>query len=295
MSATTRTRPRPRARAAAVRPNARTRDTSPRRKLRLSARLAMYLALIVLAAIWLYPIVVALYQSVAAGGIGNYAAVLNHPVFNYWQAVGNSFLIAGVSTIAIMAISTLAGYAFAKMQFAGKEWIYRLLLACLAIPVAAVVTPLFSTINSLHLRDTYLGVIIPLTAFNVLVMLLIMRNHFEGIPDELLEAATLDGAGPFKTLVRILLPLSGPALATIGVLSFVYCWNEYLLPNLLLSSPELFPVPQAISLLQYPRMTQEQISQLYAGLILMSVPSVIVYIASQRYLQSGITAGAVKN
>lgn len=92
-----------------------------------------------------------------------------------------------------------------------------------------------------------------------------------------------------------MLPLSGPALANVGVLSFVYCWNEYLLPNLLLTTPGKFPVTVAISLLQSDRMSLEQISQLYAGLVLMTIPSVIVYLFSQRYLQAGITAGAVKS
>lgn len=262
---------------------------------RLLARSAMYAVLVFLAALWLYPIGIAIYKSVQSGGWNNYAVVMNHPTFNYWHAIGNSFLMAGVSSLAIMVIASLAGYAFSKMRFRGREVIYRLLLACLAVPIAAVVTPLFFTINSMQLRDTYTGVIIPLVAFNVLTMLLLMRNHFDGIPDEIIEAATLDGCGSWSVWWRVLLPLSGPALATIGVLSFVYSWNEYLLPNLLLSSPELFPVTQAISLLQFDRMSQEQISQLYAGLILMTIPSVLVYLTSQRYLQSGITAGAVKS
>jgi raffinose/stachyose/melibiose transport system permease protein len=257
--------------------------------------IAMYAVLIVLAAMWIYPIAIAIYSSVSVGGWSNYAAVLTHPVFNYWEAVGNSFLLAGGSSIAIMVVCALAGYAFSKMVFPGREVLYRLLLACLAIPVAAVVTPLFFTINNLDLRDTHLGVIIPLVAFNSLVMLLIMRNHFDSIPNELIEAATIDGAGRFRVWVTIMLPLSGAALATVGVLSFVYCWNEYLLPNLLISSQNLYPVTQAISLLQYDRMSQEQISQLYAGLILMTIPPVLVYVFSQRFLQSGVTAGAVKS
>lgn len=255
---------------------------------------AMYAVLIGLGAMWAYPVGIAIFESISVGGWQNYAVVLNHPVFNYWQAIGNSFLLAGGSTIAIMVVTALAGYAFSKMRFAGREILYRLLLACLAVPVAAVVTPLFFTINTLDLRDTSIGVIIPLVAFNSLVMLLVMRNHFDGVPDELIEAATIDGAGRFRIWASVMLPLSGAALATVGVLSFVYCWNEYLLPNLLISSTELFPVTQAISLLQFDRMSQEQISQLYAGLILMTIPPVLVYIFSQRYLQSGITAGAVK-
>ncbi|HEY0217368.1 MAG TPA: carbohydrate ABC transporter permease [Cellulomonas sp.] len=255
----------------------------------------MYAVLIVLAAMWVYPIVVAFVKSFAVGGLGNYQAVLEHDRFDYWSAIGNSFLLAGGSTVVIVVIASLAGFAFARMRFRGRTFLYRALLACMAIPVASVVTPLFATMNDLGLRDSYLGVLVPLVSFNVLVMLLLMKNHFESIPTELVEAATIDGARPIGVFTRIFLPLSGPALANVGVLSFVYCWNEYLLPNLLLTSPEKFPVTQAISLLQYERMSQEQIGQLYAGLILMTIPSVIVYLFSQKYLQSGLTAGAVKS
>lgn len=262
---------------------------------RVLARIVMYGTLAFLAILWIYPIGVAIWKSIAVGGWANYGAVLDHPTFNYWSAIGNSFLMAGVSAVVITVISALAGYAFSKMRFRGREAIYRLLLACLAVPIAAVVTPLFFSINSLGLRNTHIGVILPMIAFNVLMMLLMMRNHFDTIPDELIEAATLDGCGSFSIWWRVLLPLTGPILATVGVLSFVYSWNEYLLPNLLLSSPELFPVTQAISLLQFDRMSQVQISQLYSGLILMTIPSVIVYLISQRYLQAGVTAGAVKS
>lgn len=265
------------------------------RRQRISAYVAMYAALVLLAGLWLYPLGVALVQSFSVGGWSNYANVLNHDQFDYWAAIGNSFLLAGGSTAAIVVLSSLAAFAFSRMRFRGRIVLYRALLACLAIPIASVVTPLFTTINSVGLRDNYLGVILPLVAFNVVVMLLLMKNHFDGIPQELVEAATIDGATPFAIFRKIFLPLSGAAIATISVLSFVYCWNEYLLPNLLISSPEKYPVTQAVSLLQFERMSQEQIGQLYAGLILMTIPSVIVYLFSQRFLQAGITAGAVKN
>jgi raffinose/stachyose/melibiose transport system permease protein len=255
----------------------------------------MYAVLIFLAALWLFPIGLAVYKSVQVGGWGNYDAVLTSETFDYWRAIGNSFLMAGSASILIMIVASLAGFAFSKLRFRGRKLLYSLLLGCLAVPIAAVVTPLFFSVNSVGLRDSYLGVIIPLAAFNSLMMLLIMKNHFDSIPDEIIEAASLDGAGLFRTFVRILLPLSGPTLATVGTLSFVYSWNEFLLPNLLLRSAEKFPVTQAISLLEFDRMSLEQISQLYAGLILMTIPSLIVYLVAQRYLQAGVTAGAVKS
>ena len=265
------------------------------RRRRASAYIVMYAVLGFLAILWLYPIGVAISQSFAIGGWDNYSNVLTHNQFDYWAAIGNSFLLAGGSTVVIVLLSSFAGFAFSRMNFRGRTLLYRGLLACLAIPVASVVTPLFTTINSVGLRNTYVGVIIPLVAFNVVVMLLLMKNHFDGIPQELVETATIDGASPFGIFWRIFLPLSGPAIATISVLSFVYSWNEYLLPNLLISSPEMYPVTQAVSLLQFERMSQEQIGQLYAGLILMTIPSVLVYLFSQRYLQAGITSGAVKS
>lgn len=259
------------------------------------ARVAMYGVLLFLAALWLYPIGVAIYKSVSVGGWGNYATVLSHPTFNYWQAIGNSFILAGASALVIVLIASLGGYAFAKMSFPGKSILYYGLLGCLAVPVAALITPLFYILNNAGVRDTYEGVVIPLVAFNVLIMLMMMRSHFASIPDELLEAARLDGCGTFRIYWQVLMPLSGPALANVGVLSFVYCWNEYLLPTLLLQDQRKFPVTEAISLLQFDRMSQQQISQLYAGMILMTIPSLIVYLFSQRYLQAGITAGAVKS
>ncbi|GAB2477571.1 carbohydrate ABC transporter permease [Xylanimonas ulmi] len=261
---------------------------------RVGVKVIMYGVLVVMTALWLYPIGIAIYKSLAVGGVHNYEVVLNHPVFSYWHAIGNSFLLAGASALTIMVIASLGGFAFAKLRFRGRKVLYNALLACLAVPIAALITPLFFTIKSIGLRDTYTGVIIPLVAFNVLMMLMLMRNHFESLPDELIEAAKLDGASTFRTFRSVLVPLSGPALANVGVLSFVYSWNEYLLPTLLIRSPERFPVTQAISLLQFDRMSQEQISQMYAGLILMTIPSIIVYLFSQRYLQAGVTAGAVK-
>ncbi len=260
----------------------------------LVTKIFMYVVLILLAILWMYPIALAIWKSVAVGGWANYGAVLNHETFNYWSAIGNSFLLSVVSTILIVLIASLGGFAFSKMRFRGRVFIYRALLACMAVSIASVVTPLFATTNSLGLRDTYMGVIIPLTAFNVLMMLMIMKTNFDALPDELVEAALLDGCGTFRTFAQVLMPLSGPTLATVSVLSFVYTWNEYLLPLLLLTTPEKFPVTRAISLLQFDRMSQQDISILYAGLILMTVPTLIVYLFSQKYLQAGVAAGAVK-
>lgn len=262
---------------------------------RTAVRIIKYVALLALVIIWLYPIVLAIGKSIEVGGWSNYADVLTHETFDYWRAIGNSFILAVSSTLIIIVIASLGGYAFSKMNFRGRQLLYSLLLACLAVSIASVVTPVFSTINNVGLRDSYIGVIIPMVAFNAIMMLMIMKTHFDSLPDELIEAALLDGCGSFRIYSRVLMPLSGPTVATVGVLSFVYTWNEYLLPLLLLQNPDLFPVTRAISLLQFDRMSQQDISTLYAGLILMTVPTLVVYLFSQKYLQAGVTAGAVKS
>lgn len=256
---------------------------------------AKYVLLTFLVVLWLFPIFLAIYKSVSVGGWENYTRVLHHDTFNYWGAIGNSALLAGISTIVIVIISSLGGYAFSKMSFRGRKLIYSLLMACLAVSIASVVTPVFYVFNGVGMRDSYLGIIIPMISFNAIMMLMIMKTHFDGLPNEIIEAGLIDGAHPFTIFRKILMPLSGSAVATISVLSFVYTWNEYLLPQLLLKSEEKFPVTKAISLLQFDRMSQQDISVLYAGLILMTVPTLLIYLFSQKYLQAGLTSGAVKS
>ncbi|WEV65018.1 carbohydrate ABC transporter permease [Bifidobacterium sp. ESL0764] len=265
-------------------------------KLKKSTAAIMYIALIFFLLIWIFPIWTAISKSLQFNGWNSYISVLNNKEVSYFRVVINSFLIAGVTTIIVVLITSLAGYAFSKMKFAGSKLIYFLLLACMAVPVASVTMPLFFTIKSLHLTNTYLGVIIPLVAFNALQMLLLWRNYFDGIPDEIIEAARVDGCGALRIYWRILIPLSTPMIATTGVLTFVYSWNEYLIPLLLIRDESKYTVTLASTYFMETRsQTPEMVAQEYAALILMTIPSIIVYLISQRWLQAGITSGAVKN
>lgn len=201
-----------------------------------------------------------------------------------------------VTAVIVVVITSLAGYAFAKMKFTGSQVIYVLLLACMAVPIASVTMPLFFTIKTFGLTNTYLGMIIPLVAFNALQMLLLWRNYFNGVPDEIIEAARVDGCGSLRIWARILMPISTPMIATTGVLTFVYSWNEYLIPLLLIRDESKYPVTLASTYFMETRsQTPEMVAQEYAALILMTIPSIIVYLISQKWLQSGITAGAVKS
>lgn len=263
---------------------------------KLTTKIIIYAVLTFFLLLWIYPIYVAVTKSFNVNGLGNYLAVLTHPKVNYFRVVFNSLLIAGTTSAVVVLITTLAGYAFSKMRFRGSHTIYLLILACLAVPAAAVTMPMFFTIKKLNIMNTYWAIILPMVAFNAPMMLMIVRNYFDGIPNEILEAATIDGCSKLQIYRKMMLPLSVPILANIGVLTFVYSWNDYLTPLLFIRDEAMYTVTLAATYFMETRsQTPEMVAQLYAALILMTIPSVIVYLCSQKYLQSGITAGAVKS
>ncbi|MCI2128491.1 MAG: carbohydrate ABC transporter permease [Sphaerochaeta sp.] len=264
-------------------------------KTTLLHKILCYVALILFALIWIAPVATAFDKSMAINGWKNYQYILTYQKINYFQVVGNSMIVAVSSAVIVGLITTLGGYAFSKLHFHGQKAIYLMILACLAVPVASVTMPLFVTIKAFHLIDTHLGLIIPLVAFNAPMMLMMIKNYFDGIPNELLESAQIDGASSFCAYRNIMLPLSGPILANVLVLTFIYTWNDYLIPLLVVRTDPKYTVTLAA---QYFMSTVFQsptdVARIYAAMLLLSTPSIIIYLFSQKYLQTGITAGAIK-
>jgi len=252
--------------------------------------------LAVFALIWLYPLVQSVIKSLEINGFGNYLAVIRHPKVNYFLVVFNSFFIAVCTTLIVGLLATLAAYAFSKMQFKLKNVLFYSLVACLAIPATAVMSPLFFTAKTLGITNSYPGVILPLIAFNAPFMLLILRNYFDSIPNAILEAGMIDGASSFRMYRTIMIPLGVPAIINIAVLTFIYSWNDYIIPLLLIRDEKMYTVTLATQFFTgTTSQTPEMVAQLYAALILMTIPSIIVYMFGQNALKSGLTAGAVKS
>ena len=263
---------------------------------KIGTKFAIYAILTFFLILWAYPVYVAVTKSFNVGGLNNYKAVITNKNINYFRVVFNSLLISIATTLIVVLITTLGAYAFSKMRFHGRNVLYILLLACLAVPAAAVTSPMFFTVKSLHLMNTYLALILPLTAFNAPMMLMIVRTYFDGVPDEIIEAATVYSCSSFGIYTRILMPLSTPVIANIGTLTFVYSWNDYLIPLLFTRNENMYTVTLAATyFMDTQNQTAAMVAQLYAALILMTIPSVIVYLFAQKYLQMGITAGAVKS
>lgn len=253
------------------------------------------LFLIIMAAVWALPVIDAVAESLKGKGVLNYFAVLTFPKVNYFRVVANSLIISAAAAAIVAAIATLGAYAFSKMEFRPKDPIYYSILACLAIPPAAVMTPLFFSMKTLHLMNSYFSLILPQVAFNAPLMLLILKNYFDTIPSSILEAARIDGASRLRIYARFILPLGTPAMVNIVILTFIYSWNDFLIPLLFVRRESMYTVTLATSFFTSTKnQTPEMVAQLYAALILMTIPSVCIYLFGQRYLKDGLTAGAVK-
>lgn len=264
-------------------------------KTKMKSILGTYAVLILFALIWLAPIVIAVSKSFTINGLGNYAYVLNYEKINYFRVIFNSLFIAVITAVTVTLITALAAFAFSKMHFRGQKIIYGAILACLAVPVAAVTSPLFSTIKNLGLLDTHWGVIIPLIAFNSPMMLLMLKNYFDTIPNELLESVRIDGGSTFCIWRQFMIPLSVPMIANVLILTFIYSWNDYLVPLLVMRSEENYPVTLAAQyFMSSTYQSPVDVARIYAVMILLALPSILVYLVSQKFLVSGITAGAVK-
>lgn len=264
-------------------------------KNKMKAIVPSYVVMIFFALIWLLPLVTALVKSFTINGLGNYAYVLSYEKINYFHVIFNSMFIAVISAVMVTLITTLAAFAFSKMKFRGSKIIYGAILACLAVPVAAVTSPLFATIKNLGLLDSHFGVILPLIAFNAPMMLLMLKNYFDTIPDELLESARIDGAGTFRIWYEFMLPLSVPMIANVLVLTFIYSWNDYLVPLLVIRSESNYPVTLAAQFfMSSTYQSPVDVARIYAVMILLALPSILVYLFSQKFLVAGVTAGSVK-
>jgi multiple sugar transport system permease protein len=220
----------------------------------------------------------------------NYENILDNPSLPIARWFVNSLLVSSIATILILAIDSVAAYAYARMEFFGRRVLYGLLLATLFLPGLMFLVPNFLTVSNLELLNTYAGVIMPGLAgvFGVFFM----RQFFESLPKELEEAAYIDGATRIQTFLFIALPLAKPALATLGVITFLASWNDFLWPLLILQDRELLTLPPGLRTLQ-GAYTSEY-GQMMAGAVITSIPVLLLYIALQRYVIESVQTSGLK-
>jgi multiple sugar transport system permease protein len=202
----------------------------------------------------------------------------------------NSLVAAGLQSLLIVITAALAGYALARLDFAGKKWIFGIIIGTLFIPPVILLIPNYLITSRIGWLDTLAAVIVPgaAGAFGVFFM----RQFFLGLPRELEEAAAIDGAGRFRTFLTVVLPLSRPALVTLGMLSFLTNWNDFLWPVYVLFSPESQTLPAGLATLQNANAVRYDL--LMAGAVIASVPVLVLYAAAQRFVVEGVSRAGLK-
>lgn len=204
----------------------------------------------------------------------------------------NSVIVAVPRVFAILVLATLAGYAFGKLKFPGRDPLFYFILIGMMVPIQAMVIPLYYTMQNLGLINTYWALIIPSLGLAMPFAIFMMRAFFRDIPDDMMDSAKIDGCGDFKTFLYIMLPLMVPAVTSLLVFEFAASWNEFLLPLLFVYDDTYRTLPLGLMYFSGEYTTNQ--SLVAAGVTIAVVPIIIVYVIFQRKFIEGITAGSVK-
>ena len=206
------------------------------------------------------------------------------------RQAANSLLISLLATALSLSFNVTAGYAFAKLRFAGRDRVFRLLLGALIVPAQVAMMPLFLMLKEMGLVNSYAGALVPWLA-SVLGIYLV-RQYALTIPDALLEAARIDGAGELRIFVQVVLPLLKPIIVTLAVLTFLGAWNDFMWPLIVLTDHDVQTLPVALAALS--REHVQDVELMMAGAVITVLPVLLLFLALQRYYMQGLLVGSVK-
>jgi multiple sugar transport system permease protein len=202
----------------------------------------------------------------------------------------NSLGLAVAATLLSTLSNTLAGYAFAKLRFAGRDRLFALLIAALVIPGQVAMLPLFLMLKGMGLVNTWAGVLVPSLAG--IFGIFLVRQYARGIPDELIEAARMDAAGEWRTFFAVVLPVLKPVLVTLAVFAFLGSWNDFMWPLIVLTDSDLHTLPVALASLSREHVQDSEL--MMAGAVITVLPVLLLFLALQRYYMQGLLMGSVK-
>jgi multiple sugar transport system permease protein len=260
-------------------------------------RVLLLLAALLLAVLWVVPLAWAFFTSTKPEGettllplrwisrhftFDAYAKVWDAGNVERWLI--NSLIVSVAVTALTLALTSMAAYGFARTEFRGRRWLYAAVLAGIMVPPQVLLVPLFEEMVSLHLVDTYWGVILPQLVAPAMVFILV--RFFQGLPRELEEAAFVDGAGRWRVFFQIVLPLSRPVLAAVGIFTFIGAWNNFLWPFLVTTDPDHMTLPVGLVTVQssYGLMY----AQIMAAAVLGGLPLLVIFMLFQRQIIRGV-------
>ncbi len=282
------------------------RESVAARILRIVAKAPVNILLIIVAALWLVPTIgLALTSLMSANDFASegWWKVISHPHIATWDNYSTlindtsipsslwvTMQIAIGGTILPIMIAALAGYAFAWLDFPGRDWLFIIVIAMLVVPIQMALIPIFSLYNHLHLFDTVIGLVLFHTAFGLPFAIFLLRNFFLGIPKDILESARIDGASEFRIFFRLILPLGLPAIASLAIFQFLWTWNDLLVALTMARNTQ----PLTVAIFSNLRQFGSNIELIApAAFFSLAIP-LAVFLAFQRYFVQGLLAGSVK-
>lgn len=261
-------------------------------------KLIMKLVLLCASIFWIFPAYSAISKSFLFNGWKNYLYVFTSEIggTTIYRTFVNSFFVASCHALIVVSVAAVSGYAFSKIAFKGKKIIYLIVISSMAVPVTALVAPLFFTLTRLKLYNTYAAIFLPEAALSLPFAVLMLRNYFDGLPDELMESAFMDGANHFQIFTKIYFPLASPAVINLSVLAFMWSFKDFVVPMLFTTKPHLMTATLAISRFKdYLGSTPKELGRYNAALVLMAIPTLIIFTYVQKYMRRGLVTGALKS
>ncbi|MBI1281510.1 MAG: ABC transporter permease subunit [Anaerolineaceae bacterium] len=264
-----------------------------------------YAVLIFLCVVVMSPVVTAVLGSIRTNGEflstpfglpqngiqwANYTDILIDAGF--WNLMRNSLVITVTVTVLNVILSSLLAFVFSRVNFRGRGLLFNILSLGLLFPIVIAILPIFIQIRQLGLINNLWGIILPLVAFGLPGSVVILRGFFIGVPNELEDAAYIDGCTTFGFFRYILVPLARPALTAVAVLQVIASWNEYFLPYLILNDQKLWPLPLGIQQFQGEHLTDW--AKIMAYVTLLIIPALIFYMFAEKYIVTGLTGGELK-
>ena len=281
------------------------------RRLRARALLALrYVVLVILALLFLFPIAWSFINSIKLPAealavpptylpsqiaFDNYIELTTYGKIGVVQHVYNSTVVALITVVGTIVLSTLGGYGFARFNFPGKNLLFITVLSTLMIPFQSILIPLFVMIVQLNLHDTLFGLALVYITFQLPFGIFLMRNSFLAVPQEIEESALLDGCGSLSVLYRLMLRLVLPGIVTVAIYAFINSWNEFLAALIFMSDQDNFTLPVFLTTIRYGIWGDVDWGALQAGVIVSIIPSLAIFLLLQRYYMDGLMGGAVKN
>ena len=244
-------------------------------------------------ALFVFPIVLMLVKSFSVDGIENYKLVFDS--FNLMENFASSVLIVGCTLVLVAVVISLAAFAFSKLEFPLKKTLYYVILMGLMIPVSALIFPLFHTVKSMGMLGSRLSVVLPYVTLNCCFSLMMFKNYFDSLPDQLMEAAYIDGAGMLRIFSSIMMPIAKSGLAFVLSQTFLNAWNELQMAMIFISDQSRLPISVIpIRFAASATSTKFPTQVMFAALTICLFPIAVFYIFASKSLISGLTQGAVK-